>query len=346
MKWLAVVLMMVLAHRSGAQEQRANFWAVDRHVQNVPFATPDSLAQQLTAPFTTDLQKVRAIFKWITDNIAYNVAVYQRPVRSRAFKTTATEVYDSIVESKGLDERVAYSVLRNKVALCNGYARLFKTLCDYAGIQSEIVTGYARTNMGSRKFKSNHTWNAVYIDSAWHLLDATWASGFITYGHDEFVQQFNEQYFLASPEQMIRSHYPEDPRWTLLTEPPTQAEYKQAPFKPTAFIKYTIKAYQPNSGIVEAAVGDTLVFVLQSSDVAKDRTIAAENNYDSLTMSAGSPWAFLQPAENKISTTTTYTYVVNSTTVGWLNLLYNNDVVLRYRLNVKGRKEDESVSLR
>lgn len=346
MKWLAVVVMMVLALGSHAQEQRANFWVVDRHVQNIPFATPDTLAYKLTAPFTTDLQKVRAIFKWITDNIAYNVAVYQRPARTRAFKNVTTEAYDSIVESKGLDERVAYSVLRNKVALCNGYARLFKTLCDYAGIQSEIVTGYARSNMGSRKFKSNHTWNAVYIDSAWHLLDATWASGFITYGHDEFVRQFNEQYFLAPPEQLIRSHYPEDPRWTLLSDPPTLAEYRQAPFKPTAFIKYTIKAYQPSTGIVEAAVGDTLLFVLQSSDVAKDRTIAPENYFDSLTMGANGPWAFLQPAENKISATTTYTYVVNSTAVGWLNLLYNNDVVLRYRLHLKDRKEDKILGMR
>ena len=345
MKWLVVVLMMV-AQISFAQVQRVSFADVDRHVQNVPFAAPDSLAYSLTASFTTDLQKVRAIFRWITDNIGYNVAVYGRTIRTRGFKPATSQVYDSIVESKGLNERVAYSVLRNKVALCNGYARLFKTLCDYAGIPSEIVTGYARSNIGSRKFKSNHTWNAVYIDSAWHLLDATWASGFISYGHDEFVRQFNDQYFLVPPQQMIRSHYPEDPRWTLLTDPPTLAEYRQAPFKPTAFIKYTIKAYQPSSGIVEAALGDTLVFVLQSSDVAKDRTIAAENDYDSLTMSAGSPWAFLQPAENKISTTTTYTYVVNTPHVGWLNLMYNNDVVLRYRLNVKGRKEDDSIGFR
>ncbi len=345
MKWLLLMVILWSVQTVIAQERRVNFAEADRHAQSVPFATPDTLAQQLTAPFTSDLHKVRAIFRWITHNIAYNVAVYPSVQRSRGFKNTYIQVYDSVVESKGLDERVAYSVLQNKVALCNGYARLFKTLCDYAGIPSEIVTGYARSNIGSRKFKSNHTWNAVYIDSAWHLLDATWASGFIAYGHDEFIRQFNEEYFLAPPGQMIRSHYPEDPRWTLLADPPTLAEYRLAPFKPTAFIKYTIKAYHPGTGIVEAAVGDTLLFVLQSSDVAKDRTIAAENYYDSLTLAGNGPLAFLQPQENKISSTTTYKYVVNSTYVGWINLLYNNDVVLRYRLNVKARKKD-SVGLR
>ncbi|MGV3656724.1 MAG: transglutaminase domain-containing protein [Chitinophagaceae bacterium] len=345
MKWLLLMVMMWSVQAGLAQERRINFADADRHAQAVPFSTPDTLAQQLTSPFSSDLQKVRTIFRWITHNIAYNVAVYPRVQRVRGFKNTYIQDYDSVVESKGLDERVAYSVLRNKVALCNGYARLFKTLCDYAGIPSEIVTGYARSNMGSRKFKSNHTWNAVYIDSAWHLLDATWASGFITYGHDEFIRQFNEEYFLAAPEQMIRSHYPEHPRRTLQADPPTLAEYRQAPFKPTAFINYTIQAYQPSGGIVEAAVGDTLLFVLQSSDVAKDRTIAAENYYDSLTLAGNGPLAFLQPAENRISATTTYTYVVPSAAVSWINLLYNNDVVLRYRLNVKARKED-SVELR
>jgi len=339
MKWLVLVLMMGWAQTSLGQQM--NFAAVDRHVRTVPFATPDTLAYKLTAPFTTDLQKVRALFKWITDNIEYNVNIYPRTIRTRALGQRVDHKLDSIVANKSLDERVAYTVLHNKVALCNGYARLFKTLCDYAGIKSEIITGYARTNLGTRKFKSNHTWNAVYIDSAWYLLDATWASGYISYGFDKFVQEFNEQYFLTPPEQMIRSHYPEDPRWALLPDPPLMAEYKQAPFKPTAFIKYTIKNYQPSSGIVEAAVGDTLVFVLQSSDVKKDRTIAPENNFDSLEMSARTNWAFLQPLDNKMGATTTYHYVVTSADINYLNLVYNNDVVLRYRLKVKGKKEED-----
>ena len=81
-----------------------------------------------------------------------------------------------------LDERVARIVLKRKQTVCAGYARLFKTLCDFAGIKSEIITGYAKTNlMSSRQFKCNHNWNAVLIDSNWYLLDATWASGYLKF---------------------------------------------------------------------------------------------------------------------------------------------------------------------
>jgi Uncharacterized protein involved in cytokinesis, contains TGc (transglutaminase/protease-like) domain len=32
----------------------------------------------------------------------------------------------------------------------------------------------------NRRFAVNHTWNSVYIDSTWYLLDVTWASGVVT----------------------------------------------------------------------------------------------------------------------------------------------------------------------
>ena len=338
MKLLVSVVLVLMVQLGWAQGKIASFAQIDGHVQSVPFSAPDTLAYRLTAPYATDLEKVRAIFRWITDNIAYNVSIYPRTIRTRSTKYTVEEPYDSIVESKGLDERIAYSVLRKKVALCNGYARLFKTLCDYAGIRSEVITGYARSNIGSSKFKSNHTWNAVLIDSAWHLLDATWASGFLSYGMNEFVRQYNDLYFLTPPQQMIRSHYPEDLRWSLLPNPPTLHEYRNAPFRPTAFIKYTIKGYKPSSGIIEAAVGDTLHFELESSDVTKDRNIAADGYYDSTLLLGNETWAFVKPQTDGVQPKTTYTYVVTSPTVGVVHLLYNNDVVLRYRLNVKPKE--------
>lgn len=328
-------LLLLTAFASKAQSPRADLSQVDWQVQQVGFATPDSLAHQLTHTYTTDLQKVRAIFRWIADNIAYNVVVYPRTPRNRGFKQTIEEPYDSVVESKSLNERVAYTVLRNKTALCNGYARLFKTLCDYAGIPSEIITGYARTNIGSSKFRSNHTWNAVFIDGTWHLLDVTWASGFLSYRGDAFIREFNEYYFLTPPEQMIRSHYPEDQRWTLLSNPPVQREYRQAPFRPTAFIKYTIRTYKPATGLVEASLGDTLLFELETADVERDQKIAQDGYYDSTLLAGNTTSVFLQPTIDKVAPKTTYKYIVTSSTVAYLNLLYNKDVVLRYRLQVR-----------
>ncbi len=338
MKVVVSVLLLLVTTLCGAQERRVNFSAIDWRVQSIEATTPDTLALQLTAPYTSELEKVRSIFRWITEHIGYNVNLYSRTGRSRTQRYPPLEPYDSIIESRSLNERIAYGVIQKKVALCYGYARLFKTLCDYAGIQSEIITGYARSNTGSNKFRSNHTWNAVRIDSTWHLLDATWASGYVSFGMEEFIKQYNDFYFLTPPEQFIRSHYPEDLQWTLLTNPPTLREFNQAPFRHSAFIKYQIKSFRPASGVIEAAIGDTLVFELET-DVERDKMIAAEGYYDS-TMLAGTPyWVFVKPLDAPSTQKVRYQYTVNSGTVEWLHLLYNNDVILRYRLNI--RKEPE-----
>jgi transglutaminase/protease-like cytokinesis protein 3 len=144
-------------------------------------------------------------------------------------------VYDDANDTgalKPLNERVAEGVLRKRVAFCDGYARLFKTLCDYAGITSELITGYAKTSNRKRtdySFRSNHRWNAVMIDSTWKLLDATWASGYISSGSNDFVRRFDDKYFLSPPEEFIKDHYPEDTRWTLLPSPPSFKDYLNAP---------------------------------------------------------------------------------------------------------------------
>ena len=47
----------------------------------------------------------------------------------------------------------------------------------------------------------------------------------------------------------------------------------------------------------------------------------------------------LKPSEDdkkKIS----YSYPISSTDIEWLNVIYNDDVILRYKLNVKKNKED------
>jgi transglutaminase/protease-like cytokinesis protein 3 len=156
-------------------------------------------------------------------------------------------------------------------------------LCDYAGLRSEIITGYARTNMqqmGSQ-FKPNHRWNAVLIDSTWNLLDVTWGSGFISYS-DQFVKAYDDYYFLTPPEDFIRDHYPEDYRWTLLSDPPTLREFYRTPFKHSAFSKYTISSFAPAKGVIEVSVGDTINIELTMVDIENKRKIAPDTLRDAV----------------------------------------------------------------
>jgi len=331
MKWLSVIFILsslpVLS-----QKNKTDFSEIDRRVQFVDATTPFLLAQQLTADCTTDLHKARSIFRWITDNIAYRT---KEPVSRKRKSRFAEEETDDTTLLKPLDERVAEIVLANKVAVCDGYARLFKTLCNYAGLQAEVITGYGKTEPHKihQRFRNNHSWNAVMIDSVWQLLDVTWASGYISWQGDRFIRQLDEQYFLTPPEVFIREHYPDDLRWSLIDDPPLMAEFRHSPFKQKSFIKYNIISYQPAKGIIEANINDTIQIVLETSDVAKDRNISSDPFLDTSIYSTATSALLVPPG--MIGSKTVYSYHVNSPTVEWLYILYNDDIVLRYKLVVK-----------
>ena len=231
---------------------------------------------------------------------------------------------------------MAETVLQNKSAVCDGYARLFKTLCDYAGLRSAIITGFAKGDLSRQlKFRCNHTWNAVYIDSAWQLLDITWASGYTNYSGDEFTKRFDENYFLAPPENFIRDHFPDDLRWTLMEKPPLPGEFNSGPYKSKSFAKYSISSYTPGNGIIKAAPGDTVEIMLETFNPQADNKMAADSIpvFDSSLQGITPSIAFLEPAlttrdKNHIR----YAFCVENSNIQWLHVLYNHDAILRYRL--------------
>jgi hypothetical protein len=283
---------------------------------------------------TTDLQKVKSIFYWITDNIAYRTRPVVRARKKHKPVTQVIELIDDTAALKPLDERVAVTVLEDRVAVCDGYARLFKTLCFYAGLEAEVVQGYARTEASARiqRFRPNHSWNAVKIDSTWHLLDVTWASGFISWRGNEFVRQLDEQYFLPSPERFIREHYPDDMKWTLMDDPPLMPEFRHSPFKQKSFTKYLVKSYVPEKGIIPAIEGDTISITLETESAARDRNISSDPFLDT-TLYTTATSALLVPTIH--GNTISYTYIADRPGVKWLYLLYNDDLILRYKLELR-----------
>ncbi|WP_276503460.1 transglutaminase domain-containing protein [Terrimonas pollutisoli] len=333
--FLGLILISYSAFSQSLQDKNGK----EKKKQNTVI-TPEGLAQELTLNCTTDLEKVKAIFYWITANIDYRT----RPsVPSRFRRRTAIPVIEDdgndTAALKPLDERVAENVLDERVAVCDGYARLFKTLCSYSGIQAEVIHGYARTESTKRiqRFRPNHSWNAVLIDSVWKLLDVTWASGYISWHGNDFVRQLDEQYFLTAPEQFIREHYPDDLRWTLMDDPPLMPEFRHSPFKQKSFSKYQITAYLPERGVIEASLGDTLQLQLETSDALKDMSVSSDPFLDT-TLYSTTTSALLIPL-NGVGMKTNYSYVVNSPTIQWLYILYNDDIVLRYKLSIKKTTE-------
>jgi hypothetical protein len=286
--------------------------------------SPEELAQLLTANYSTQRQKVESIFRWITDNISYNVKSLTRTGSPVIYE----EPDDTARVLKPLTERVAETVLRRRIAVCDGYARLFKSLCDHAGIGCEIITGYARVSWdrSHTRFRSNHKWNAVLIDNKWYLLDATWASGFITF-RNEFIREYDSYYFLTPPEQFIRDHYPEDLNWTLMDKPPVVAEFYHSPLRYNGFIRCGITSYYPQTGVIDVTAGDSVRFQIESNSERKIFLVAEKPPVDSDDVEPDRKGAGYRKAE--------YVYAVSDTSPEWLYAICDGEVILRYKLNVR-----------
>ncbi len=338
-KILSVVLLLA-CWNTHAQKASFDDLSIDWKVQAIEAETPESLSGALVSFFHSDRGKARAIFSWITQHISYNTGIFN--YRRRNLITEKYDPWDSAAQWKSGDEMTAWKVMRRRVAVCDGYAKLFKTLCDYAGLKAVVITGYAKGRMErNERFRTNHTWNAVMIDGIWQLLDVTWASGYINYS-DEFVAHLEEKYFLSPPREFYKDHYPEDQRWTLLDHTPMPAEYHHTPFRCKSFVKYGIHTFSPGSGLIKAAIGDTIRIELQVNDANRNKVISSDPFFDSTMMENLPASVFLKPVDDPV--TIRYQYVVTSTSIEWLNILYNDDMVLRYKLDIEDKSKNEKLA--
>lgn len=327
MKPWVLVLVLFFSLPAAFGQQKISFAAIDWKARSLDAPTPDSLARLINLHFTTPVERVRAIYTWIASHIEYNTSIY-RPWAARY--SYSPDPLDTAAVWPSGDEMAARKVMRKRMAVCDGYARLFKVLCDYAGVESHVVQGYAR-GLGSNRFRTNHTWNVVKIDSVWKLVDVTWASGYLNYGND-YVQTQNDYYFFTPPDQFIRDHYPEELRWALLPNPPLFSEFKKTPFHSKNFFRYEIEAYSPGNGVIEAAVGDTIQLSLQLKNSERAKKTGNDPFMDTATFALWPVSSFIKPQAEK-KNTVLYTYIVQPTSE-WLHLLYNDDVVMHYRIQL------------
>lgn len=221
------------------------------------------LTKELTASYTEPIARVRAIFIWITHNIAYD---YQFVNKGKELKGPECPSVQNC-EQVYIEWELNYlkKILKKKKAICDGYTRLFKKMCELSNIKSEIIGGYVKTkpHQIGISLSANHAWNAVMIDSAWHLLDPTWAAGGCQEDEEtgkllEFHKNYRDYYWFTSFNDLSRNHYPKDGRWVF--EPNYTREKFQANPWYAGEILDKIKLDSPASGIINTKKGDTIHF--------------------------------------------------------------------------------------
>jgi hypothetical protein len=173
---------------------------IDSYVRSCPTSIardPDQLVSYLEKIADTDLEKARAIYVWLAENISYDAK--------------------SINKNK-YGDNTALGVLKSGKAVCQGYAKLFEFLGNKMGLNIQFVSGYSKNDVQEESWdfdgeECDHAWNMIKIDDEWRVFDATWGAG---NGNDDvrgrlvFTKEYSDNWFDLSPYEAIFSHYPED----------------------------------------------------------------------------------------------------------------------------------------
>lgn len=258
--------------------QRTDFWNINFNdadsiaelYEHHNLKNPERLAEALTINLTTEVEKFRSIFRWISDNIHYHLDLAaELNAKQRAFRYKKKRMLAWRERFKKKVDRALYT---KQMSICDGYASLLERMSNHVGIACEKINGYARTpDQKIGQGSINHAWNAVRLDNKWYLCDATWASSRLDMSTMRFDRRFDKKYFLTDPSLFIANHYPADTSWTLLFEKPTLKEFLNAPIKHGEFISSQVNTYFPVDGNVRVKKGNSVTFEFTSNiDLEKD----------------------------------------------------------------------------
>ncbi len=221
---LAMTGLAAQAHGGELKSQERE--AIDAHALAAPPEVEKStktLVAYLTRDLHTDQEKIRAIYRWVTDRIEYDVDAY---LAGRLSKMSASEV------------------LSKRQSVCDGFATLFEEMAHEAGLDVKTIPGFAKgyVGQGIHHFdKPNHMWNAIKIDGEWRMIDSTWGAGYVVDG--KYKKSLSEAFFMVPPEQLVFSHFPQDEAWQLQRTPHlSQKEFEALPEVKTTFFNNEISA--------------------------------------------------------------------------------------------------------
>ena len=108
----------------------------------------DKVIASIITPEMTAAERVKAIHDYIVLNCEYDYANY-------------------LADTLPYETSIAYGVLIDKKAVCQGYTAAFNLLAKRAGIRSIAVGGYPPNS------KVSHSWNMVLIDGQIYHVDTT-----------------------------------------------------------------------------------------------------------------------------------------------------------------------------
>ncbi len=243
-----IILIVVFCGFSQAKD----FKDVDRYALSVKKSKDyRQLAKKLAEPFSLEVDKARAIFVWIAHNIKYDVKKRGKKGRTKITGKSKKEIE---IKKRKLKLKRIQKAYTSEKGVCEDYSLLFIEMCKAVGLEAVYVNGYAkfgREEIGKIPNSSNHAWNAIKINGKWELIDVTWAAGTVDFKRNRFVKEFSDFFFLADPGLFIFNHFPNDPKWQLLSKKVGKKEFASLPYLHSSFYKYGVKNFSPHNAYVK-----------------------------------------------------------------------------------------------
>ena len=176
----------------------------DPRVTQVPpdrLASIASLGAWIQQNTGSELERARLVHDWVAVNVQYDVVSLQPGKRA---------------------PQDADTVFRRRTGVCAGYAKLVRALGRAAGLEVVYLSGNVRDDDGSLA-GSSHAWNAIKVDGAWLLVDATWDSGYASDSGFQF--RYRSSYLFTPPEVFRQDHLPTNATWQLATTPISRGDF-------------------------------------------------------------------------------------------------------------------------
>jgi transglutaminase/protease-like cytokinesis protein 3 len=224
------------------------------------------LTYNLTNELTTDVEKFRAIYLWVCNNIESDYYYSLKIISKR--KKYQNDSIKLIQWNETFKDITFKRLLNKKKTICTGYAYLIKQLANLSNIECEIINGFGITEnlINSKTHFPNHSWNAVKLNNKWYLCDATWSAGLFDLETNTFDFKYNDGYFLTEPELFSKNHFPLDQSWFLFDTNLTVEGFYKAPLIYNNAFNEKVFPVAPETMKIETTINTAINFVLKKSE--------------------------------------------------------------------------------
>ncbi|XP_019621801.1 PREDICTED: LOW QUALITY PROTEIN: uncharacterized protein LOC109468031 [Branchiostoma belcheri] len=236
-------------HMPTSETEDTVFKDIDEHAVKTPKSLSEdfaSLVEHLTEPCTTELEKARVLFRWVTAQDIVNMQFPSEP------KEDSPEWH-----LKEIKEKREF------------HSALFSQLCSHAGLEHEVVNGYTkgvRCLPGTALQGTDHrgSWTLVLLDNRWGIIDTSWGSHHMIdddMKELEEVYSVEEFYFLPDPSRYIISHYPDVDNMQLLPKPISLPDFESHVKCWPDFFTYQLKLLSHHQGLLKTTNGEVTIYI-------------------------------------------------------------------------------------